>query len=308
MAKLNLRGLIAAPHTPFTLDEDIAVQVIPLQAEALRRCGVRGAFVCGTTGEGLSLTVPERKRCLEAWVDASRREFDIIAHVGAASERDAIELTKHAAQLEVTAVAALPCFYHRPPSIEAAVTSLKRIADAAMGLPTFYYHLPALSHVDFSLVHFAEHAVRSIPNFCGIKVSKPDLLEYAQLMAELGSCLDLPWGCDELYMAAAAAGAVVYVGSTYNHSAALYQRLQEAINEGQTDVAREISLSLQGMIRDLIPGGVIANQKRILSGLGIPLGDVRSPLARGVLGTTADHLLTSSLIDRRNDLRTTQDS
>jgi N-acetylneuraminate lyase len=197
--------------------------------------------------------------------------------VGAAAERDAITLTKHAVAAGVDAVAALPCFYHRPAGVDAAVDSLAAIANAAENVPMYYYHLPGLTQVDFSMMDFMAKASR-IPNFAGCKYSKPDLLEYALLVREYGNAFDIPWGCDEHYLSATLAGAVSYVGSTYNHSAQLYHRLQVAIDYGCLSDARQLSGNVQQLIRMLVTGGVIPTQKRLLETRGVPVGDVRSPL------------------------------
>jgi len=289
--KLEIRGLLAAPHTPFDANGDVNLSVVPTQIDALVRNGVAGAFVCGTTGEGLSLTLSERMQVLDAWLAAKPAGFRVIAHVGAAAERDAIALTNHAVAAGADAVAALPCFYHRPAGVDAAVDSLAAIAAAAENVPTYYYHLPGLTQVDFSMMDFIAKASR-IPNFAGCKYSKPDLLEYAQMVREYGNTYDLPWGCDEHYLSAALAGAVTYVGSTYNHSAQLYHRLQAAIDDGRLTDARQDSGNVQQLIRMLVTGGVIPTQKRLLETRGVSVGDVRSPLR-----FCGDDALISSLLD-----------
>lgn len=296
--KLGLRGLLAAPHTPFDHEGDVDVSVIPQQVDALVRNGVAGAFVCGTTGEGLSLTIAERMAVLEAWLAAKPAGFYVIAHVGAAAERDAITLTKHAVSAGADAVAALPCFYHRPASVDAAVESLAAIANAANGTPTYYYHLPGLTQVDFSMMDFIEKSAQ-ILNFAGCKYSKPDLLEYARMVSEFGADFDLPWGCDEHYLSATLAGAVTYVGSTYSHSAQLYCKLQAAIDSGRLSDARQLSGNVQQLIRMLVTGGVIPTQKRILTAMGLPVGDVRTPLTYAADDDLVASVIATGWIDRQ---------
>ena len=89
------------------------------------------------------------------------------------------------------------------------------------------------------MMDFIAKASRMV-NFAGCKYSKPDLIEYAQMVREYGSVYDLPWGCDEHYLSATLAGAVTFVGSTYNHSAQLYHKLQEAIDAGRESIARQM--------------------------------------------------------------------
>ena len=293
---LALRGLLAAPHTPFDVNGDINLSVIPTQVNALVQNGVIGAFVCGTTGEGLSLTLSERMHVLDGWLAAKPDGFRIIAHVGAAAERDAITLTKHAVAAGADAVAALPCFYHRPGSVAAAVDSLAAIAAAAENVPTYYYHLPGLTQVDFSMLDFIGKAAQ-ISNFAGCKYSKPDLIEYAQMVREYGNDYDFPWGCDEHYLSATLAGAVTFVGSTYNHSAQLYHRLQAAIDGGQLAEARQLSGNVQQLIRMLVVGNVIPTQKKLLGTFGVAVGDVRSPLKYAGDEQLINSLLSTGWID-----------
>ncbi|WP_187144196.1 dihydrodipicolinate synthase family protein, partial [Victivallis vadensis] len=53
----RLRGLIAAPHTPFDRNGMVAYPVIGQQAELLLEQGVTGAYISGTTGGGVSCSV-----------------------------------------------------------------------------------------------------------------------------------------------------------------------------------------------------------------------------------------------------------
>ena len=60
-----IEGLVAAPFTPMHADGCIDLDTIDRHAKLLAANGVAGAFVCGSTGEGPSLTVPERMQSAE---------------------------------------------------------------------------------------------------------------------------------------------------------------------------------------------------------------------------------------------------
>ena len=77
----KLDGLIAAPFTPLQPDGSLNLDLIDRQAGELSHHGVRGAFVCGTTGEGFSLTSAERMQVAERWVKAAPRDLAVIVHV-----------------------------------------------------------------------------------------------------------------------------------------------------------------------------------------------------------------------------------
>eukprot|EP00759_Apiculatamorpha_spiralis_P002476 PhF_6_TR10980/c0_g1_i2/m.17743/K01639/E4.1.3.3, nanA, NPL; N-acetylneuraminate lyase len=103
--------IIAAPYTPFYPNTTVNYNVIPLLAQSLVSQSVDGAFLCGTTGESLSLTIEERKAIATTWkqtVTAQKLPLQIIVHVGAESLSDAIALAQHAAAIGITTIATMP--------------------------------------------------------------------------------------------------------------------------------------------------------------------------------------------------------
>src|SRR4051812_23869923 len=118
---LRLRGLIAAPHTPMHADGSVNLAVIPRQIEMLQAGGVSGAFVCGTTGEGPSLSCAERMQVVEKWVSLAPRELPVVVHVGHASLAEARTLAAHAQSTGAAGIAALAPFFFRPRDVAALV-------------------------------------------------------------------------------------------------------------------------------------------------------------------------------------------
>ena len=84
MAPEKLKGLIAAPFTPMKEDGTLNLSVIPDYYYFLKENRVIGAFICGSTGEGASLSMREKKIVAEAWAQATRddKEFKVITLVG----------------------------------------------------------------------------------------------------------------------------------------------------------------------------------------------------------------------------------
>ena len=104
MAKVKkLEGLIAAPHTPFNPDGSVNLDMIPKQVDVLVKQGVIGAYICGTTGEGICCSVEERKAVMKKWAEYGKGKLFIIAHVGALSVTDARELAAYAQELKLDA-------------------------------------------------------------------------------------------------------------------------------------------------------------------------------------------------------------
>ena len=59
--------MIVAPFTGFTDDGEVDLSKVRLQKKFYKDNGIVGAFICGTTGEGSSLTMSERKLLFEEW-------------------------------------------------------------------------------------------------------------------------------------------------------------------------------------------------------------------------------------------------
>ena len=114
MIDQKIQGLIAAPLAAFRPDGTVNLEVIPQQAAWLYENGVVGAFVNGSTGEGLSLTMEERKAIAEQWVKAAPSGFKIIIHVAHSSAPSAWELASHAARIGADAIGEIGPMVFRP--------------------------------------------------------------------------------------------------------------------------------------------------------------------------------------------------
>lgn len=84
----KIQGLIDAPFTPFHSNGDLNLDPIPAYAAMLKKNGLKGVFVNGSSGEGYMLTTDERKALAEAWVKAAPEGFKVIVHVGSCCVRD----------------------------------------------------------------------------------------------------------------------------------------------------------------------------------------------------------------------------
>src|SRR5690606_27649956 len=107
LKKNNLNGLIAAPFTPFQRDGGLNLNAINEYSSLLKKNQVSGAFIGGTTGEGMLMSVEERKSLAEEWIKYRDDSFKIIVHVGANSYRDAQDLADHARIIGADAVSSM---------------------------------------------------------------------------------------------------------------------------------------------------------------------------------------------------------
>ncbi|MCH5686905.1 dihydrodipicolinate synthase family protein [Niabella sp. W65] len=78
----KLEGLLAATFSTFDESKELKLNLVPQVVERLIADGVKGIFVGGTNGEGLSLSTEERMATTEAYVRAANKRILIFAHVG----------------------------------------------------------------------------------------------------------------------------------------------------------------------------------------------------------------------------------
>ena len=163
----RFRGVIVALNACY----DKAGEVSPAACRALCRwyqsLGVRGVYVGGSTGEGLLLSLEERKTLAEAAVQAARGEMTVIVHVGCPATRDAVALARHAAAIGADAISAVPSVFYCL-SEESIARHWTAIADAAE-LPFFIYNIPQLTGYDLSMELFRRMLAH--PHVKGIKNS-----------------------------------------------------------------------------------------------------------------------------------------
>lgn len=281
MKSIDLRGIVAATHTPFEADGSLNLPMVERQAAHLLAAGVTQVFVNGTTGECASLSLAERLALAERWLAAAAgTPLRVIVHVGANALPDARELAAHAQENGALAVSAFAPSYFKPGSVSSLVTWCAGIADAAPELPFFYYDIPSMTGAALPMREFLERAAERIPNLGGLKFTNHDLLQFQHCLRALEGRLSVPWGCDEFLLAALALGGTSAVGSTYNFAAPIYQRLWRAFDEGRLADARAEQYRSAQLVAVLNRHGYMAASKAVMTMLGVEVGPPRLPIDR----------------------------
>ena len=135
-----LTGFLAAAVTPLrddgdALDDEAIAPYVDFLAEPGR---LSGLLALGTTGEGILLSVEERKRAAERFLEAAAGRLHVAVHCGAQTTADTVELARHAAQIGADAVAVIgpPYFTYDE---EALYRHFAAAAEASGELPFYLY-------------------------------------------------------------------------------------------------------------------------------------------------------------------------
>lgn len=276
--RLHLEGIIPAPSTPFTEVGDLALPAIDHLCAHLVRQGAAGAFIAGTTGEGLAMTVAERMAVAERWLACAPAGFPVLVHVGALCLSDARALAAHAGRHGAAAVAVLaPCFL-KPADAAEVVDWIAAVAAACPATPVTYYHIPALTGVAVRAHAVAGRARERVPNFAGVKFTHEDLDDFGSCLADHGDRLALAFGRDEMLLPALALGTRAAVGSTFNVATPLYRRMIAAWRRGDLAAANAAQADARALIAVLRRHRPLPALKALLAMQGVSCGPCRLPL------------------------------
>lgn len=275
----KIRGLIAAPYTPMHEDRTIKYSMIKKYADKLKKDGLKGVFVCGTTGEGMLMTNDERKTITENWIDEQTDDFKVIVHVGTTSAKQSKELASHAQKAGAYATGTMGPMFLKPGNIEQLIEFCEEVASGAPDLPFYYYHIPSVSGIDLSMPEFLKQAAKRIPNLTGIKFTHNNFMEMQQCLQLDGGKWDILHGYDEMLLAGLAFGAKGAVGSTYNFMAPLYNKIIIDFENGNIEAARKNQKKSIEILEILLKyNGPIVAGKTFMQAVGVDCGPCRLPL------------------------------
>lgn len=289
----RLTGLIAAPFTAFHNDGSLNLDMIERQANFFVKNVISGAFICGTTGEGMSLSTDERLQVAEKWMEVAPAQLRVIAHVGHQSLTESRALAAHAEEIKVHAFATIAPTFYRVTNMDQLVDYCAQVASSAPSLPFYYYHMPAIAGADLPMVDFLKSASTRIRNLAGIKFTHENLVDYSRCLQFEGGRFDILFGRDEILLAALALGGLGAIGSTYNFMAPVYHRVIEAFNAGSIEDARKYQTIAMNIIAVMNRHGGLSAGKAMMKMTGYDCGPVRTPLEN--LSAEALESLTSEL-------------
>ena len=248
---------LAAAATPLmnggaTLDEGVFAPLV----EFLQAGGLDGLLALGTTGEGILLSVPERKRVSELFMQGP---LDVIVHAGAQTTAATVELAEHAASIGAAGVAVIgpPYFQLDEPALLAHFSAAAR---ACAPLPFYVYEFERASGYAVPPAVLAQLGEAS-PNLAGLKVSDTPYEGFARY---LGIGLDVFVGPEAYIAQGLEEGAVGAVSALATAFPELVAAVDPRLGEVRATIER-------------FPRHAVL--KRVLGRRGVPIReDVRAPL------------------------------
>lgn len=277
----KIEGLVAAPFTPFDSNSELNLEFIPQYYQALKNNNVKGAFICGSTGEGVSLTFSEKVAVMKAWTALTKddHEFTLMMFLGGTNIKECKELAAIAEAEGVDAISFTSPYYFKPANVIQLAKCCQEIASSAPNTAFYYYHIPVLTGGNYAMIDLLRAVDGNIPTFKGIKYTHEDFMDFLSCLNFNNRKYDMLWGRDENMLSALVLGSRGAVGSTYNYAAPLYNDLIAAFDAGDLDKANALQQKSIDMISLLGKYGGIATGKAYMKLVDLNCGEFRLPIA-----------------------------
>ncbi len=270
----KFHGITVALYSCFTADDKVDASALKALTRFYIEKGIKSLYVCGSTGEGLLMSVPERKETLEAVMSEASGKMNIIVHIGAAATRDACELAAHAEKSGADAVSAIPSVYYH--LSEHAIENSWATIMGASSLPFIIYNIPQLTGYNMTKQLFDK--MKTYSKVIGIKNSAETVYQTMQFKQWGGPGFIVFHGMDEQYAAGRMMGADGGIGGTYGVMPELFLRMENFIAAGDIEKAKNLQNTINSIIEDLCSfPSMYGATKEIMRCRGVPIGQPRLP-------------------------------
>jgi len=230
----RIRGVWCATLTPLGPGGDIDTARWRDHVQMLLRTGIDGIAPFGTTGEGQSFTVAERRAGVDALIGAGIDPLRIVPGTGCAAIADAIELSRHAVQSGCLGALVLPPFFLKGIGDDGVYASYARLIEGVRDerLRVYLYHIPQVTSVPIGDGAIAR-LLDAFPGvIAGIKDSSGDLAHSRELVRRFPS-LNVLVGHEPHLQKLLLAGGAGTIGGLAN----LYPETLRRLHDAPTDAA-----------------------------------------------------------------------
>lgn len=269
-------GISAPQLTPFYDNGKVNYAEYTRLTRFLVKGGVKGIFVCGTTGEFVNLTIQERKNLLSAAKEGIDTEGKLLFNVTALNLEDTQGLMEWAVSEGADAVSLTPPYYHSYDS-QAMLDYFIQLSRLAAPLPVYLYNIPSMTG-NVITPEVLKKVCCACGNVRGIKDSSMDFMTFLQFqLAVPEKGFEIMTGNDAQILTALQAGGTGAVIAMAGVFPQLCSGLWDAYINGEIDRAKEIQnkvLKLRDLVRGTLP---VMAHKEMLRMQGFSMGRARFP-------------------------------
>ena len=270
---------IVALVTPFRnslVDYDALEKIINWQISS----GTNAILVCGSTGEGLLLSMEEREKIIKKSIEFSNKRVPIIVGCSSCWTQDAINLTKQAKDLGADGVLLITPYYVKPTQ-KGIIQHFEKVHEIT-NIPIIAYNNPGRCAVDMSCETVIE--LSKMERIVALKDSNTDLSRVFFIKSQSPDFIMLS-GDDPTFPGYLAHGGDGCISVTANIAPKLVKDLIDAWKNRDMDKMKEIGMKLAPLSSALFKEPNPIPVKYALHKMGFMSNELRLPLTQATENT-----------------------
>ena len=267
------KGTGTALVTPMNRDGTVNEEVLRRLVDFQEENGVDMLLPCGSTGEAATLTTEEHIRVIETVIDQAKRA-KVVAGAGSNCTREAVELTKKAADLGADGILSISPYYVKPTQ-EGIYLHYKAIAEAA-DLPVIIYNVPGRTGSNIT----AETEIRlaNVPNIAGVKEASGKLDQIKDIIKGRPEGFSVLSGDDSMTYDVMSAGGDGVFSVVSNFLPKQMSQMVNYLLEGKNEQAKELNDRLMPAFKGAFIESNPIPAKYVMAKMGFGTNTPRLPL------------------------------
>ena len=242
----KMHGVVPPMITPFKENGDLDTASLKTLVAYLSN-EVDGLFITGSYGAGPMMNLEERKKVVEVTLETAAGRIPVIPMVGTTNTREAVELSKHAEQAGVAAIASVGPFYftHNEDDLLAYYTALIE----AVKIPVYLYNNPGFQGYPIQLNTIKKLKERGL---AGVKDATFDLLIHAAYQRVLkDETFDIALGTEALFASACVLGCKAFIPGLANAFPEINRKMFQQGMAGDYEACKKTQFQINQM-RDIM--------------------------------------------------------
>ena len=217
-------------------------------------------IICGTTGESATMSDAERKSVIKFTVEVVNKRIPVIAGSGSNNAAYAVELSQYCESVGVDGLLVVTPYYNK--ATEKGLLNYYELIASHVNLPIILYNVPGRTGVNLTPKMVAKLA--KISNIIGIKEASGDISQVAEIARLCGTDFSL--------------GGKGVISVLANILPKVTHDLVSSYLEGEVNKARDLQLSVNGLVHTLFIEVNPIPVKTAMNLMGMNVGNLRLPL------------------------------
>lgn len=238
MKKPHWSGVFPAITTQMNQDGSLNLEATARHAEVLIDSGVTGLIFLGSLGENQAMTSEEKRRVIEAMVEAVNGRVPVLSGVAESSTAEAVRYVQDLERLGADGCMLMPAMLYKGDPRE-TLAHFRTVAKST-GLPIMIYNNPVSYANDITPEMFAQLAEQR--SFVALKESSGNTRRITDIRAAVGDRYAIFTGVDDLVLECAILGIDGWVAGSGIAFPKENQWFWDLTRRGEWERAREMYL------------------------------------------------------------------